>query len=127
MSSGNVTARTALTALCVKLGEDEVARALGVSVGRVLAWSDDISEISGRALLGLEEMSFLITSLSDLGYGDAAIRRWFLEAKLARGTPLELVARGEYSDADELRAALGRAEKRAHAATSAGLPLPPLA
>ena len=126
MSSGDVRARTALTALCVKLGEEEVARALGVPVGRVLAWSDDISEISGRALLCLEEMSFLVTALSDLGYDDAAIRRWFLEANLSRGRPLDLVARGDYSDADELRAALGRVEKRAHAARSAGLPLPPL-
>jgi len=115
MSDGHVLARTALTALCVKLGEAEVARGLAVSVTEVLTWADDISGIPAQALLRLEELTYFHTALSDLGYPDTDIRRWFTEATLASGAPLDLVARGTYSDAEVLRTAIARAKKRAAA------------
>ncbi len=124
--TGDISARTALTALSVKLGEDEVARGLGVPVAQVLAWNDDISSMPAHCLLRLEELAYLHTALSDLGYPDRDVRRWFLEAPLARGHPIDLIARGDYADADELRLALFRLDKRAQAARGAGLDLPPL-
>jgi hypothetical protein len=126
MSEGAVHARTALTALCIKLGEVETAQALGVRISQVLAWTDDISGIDPDALLRLEELTYVHTTLSDLGYPDADIRAWFRDSALPSGSPLELVARGGYADAEQLRVALIKIEKRVSAAETIGRPLPPL-